>query len=239
MTNSVYTSEHHKAMIQRRRDILADYFTRGIESYTLISEAWLEAGIVHPITNEPFTFQTFLNDRSYLKQQWAKANNEKIDLLIADVTVKQKRVYKEAMEHHDYGSALAALKGLREVLDIDKPKGSRALKTAADERHERGESESGLSQAEAEAHAVQLDSSPAVLGEMLQIMKENGVFHATLAQDTEQAKAALEMHAALSDGNEPFPASETATTLTNGIAANGHDNGNGIGVYDLNGNRRR
>lgn len=239
MAHGAYSSENYKATIQRRRDILADYFTRGIESFTLISEAWLNEGIVHPITNEPFNYQTFVNDRAYLKQRWAQANNEKVDMLIADITVKQKRVYKEAMEHHDYISALAALKGLREVLDIDKPKGSRALKVAADERHGRGESESGLSQAEAEAHAVQLDSSPAVLGEMLQIMKENGVFHATLAQDTEQAKAALEMHAALSDGSEPFPASETATTLTNGIAANGHDNGNGIGVYDLNGNRRR
>src|ERR1700749_302326 len=127
------TNQQSERMTIRRREILEDYIARGIETYTPVCEAWVREGIFNE-DGEPFSHHTFNQDRNYIRQKWAKVLNENHEKISGDVFLKQLQVFKLAIEAGDYSSALQALKGVRELQDLDKPKGSRSIKRAADEK---------------------------------------------------------------------------------------------------------
>lgn len=198
-------------VIRRRREIVADYMSRGIEIFSIISEAWIMEGIFNPHSGDPYVHQVYINDKNWVKQQWANSINEKAEFLIGDVIAKHKIIFQRAMRDGDYVAALNSMKGVREILDLDKPKGSRAIKKAADEKnylHQTG----GMTEAESNQKAVMLENSPAVLGEMLQILASVGAIDAALVTESQQLKEAKELQNSLNGDNEP----ETVPAQRNG-----------------------
>lgn len=200
------------ALVNRRREIVADYITRGQDRFNLILEAWLEAGIVNPDTQQPFNYYTYQKDRKIIIETWKKYYAEKVDETIVKAIARHEKIFEMALNDSDYKSALDALKGLRDMLDLDKPKGSRALKQAADERQQLY-NDNGMTEAESNETAAILDNSPAVLGEVLQIMRDSGALDAALIIETEQAKQARLLD---------IETSQTVPALPNGNTSNGN-----------------
>lgn len=205
-----------QADIHRRREIVADYMARGIEDYTSINEGLIAAGLLNTTTGLPFTYSSIAIDKNWVRAQWAKNSVEKIDSMVDDIVAKSNKVFQLAIRDGDYSAAIAAMKSVRDLLDLDKPKGSRALKRAADERLVMTGA-GGMTDAEAGNQAVRLDNTPAMLGQMLQTLRDVGAIDAALLPQTQNQKDAIEMN----ESTKPFPAANG-----NGYNGNGH-NGNG------------
>lgn len=218
-----YNGRKNEDVVNRRREIVSDYMAKGIEDYTSISQAWALEGITTP-DGEPYCEVTLSQDKKRVRSEWAKYANENYDLLVGDTVKRQKEVFKEAMKAGDYSSALNALKGIRELLDIDKPKGSRAIKNAADERLIMT-GKGGMTNAESERQAAQLENTPAVFGEMLQIMRETGVISAALLTEEQQIQNAKTMLENSSE-NDLLPAGNNGLQITQTGNGNNTENVN-------------
>src|SRR5690348_13335179 len=113
------SSANLAALVHRRREIVADYITRGQDRFNLVLEAWLEAGIINPDTMQPFNYYTYQKDRKFVIEMWKRYYAEKVDEAIVKSIARHEKVFELALQDSDYGSALSALKGLRDMLDLD------------------------------------------------------------------------------------------------------------------------
>lgn len=204
-----YEKETQNCHIARRRAIIAHYMEIGKSDYFTITEALLKEDIFDKNNDLPYSQKIIISDKKWIRERWKQECSESYETLVSDVVAKTNKIYQLALEAREYGTSLSSLKSLREILDLDKPKGSRAIKAASDEMND------GLTESQAAAQAVKLDSSPAVLGEMLKIMRDVGALDAALVTETESEKIAKSV-------DEHYDSSFPATNETNSHAMNGN-----------------
>jgi hypothetical protein len=174
-------SEH----AEHRRWLVAEMIARRM-SRAEVQEELERRGVTNPRTGRPYSHVTLVDDIKAIKRRWREDCCQEYGILVGEVCAMTKAVYREALAAGDYMAAVAALRRYCEVLDLDRPRGSRW----DEERERRG----GAGRAVLEATAVVgIVGGPGLLGVRLRELRDMGALDGVFLPGPEQSRSSTSL----------------------------------------------